>query len=496
MKRLIIILVVFLVILLLAGAAAGGFFYFQKKTEEPQNEDISQSVAEPDQTQDNKLEIEKVERLKLDSAKEATHLSKVADTKGVYWLRQFGLVWNDVESDKGEYDWSRADEQMKYLNEAEVYPLVNIRPFANWDQDVCHPEEKYKTEFDVKKGGQLKVGKPCDMEAYAKFLAQVVERYDGDKVADMPGLKIPVKYWEIINEPSMQGSQTGGAGEELKFFVGTSQEYLDILKTSYQTIKQTDPEAKVLPAGMAGIQHDFQNFWQPVLANGGGNYFDIANIHTINTDERRDDLYMMKYKKFLEQYDIKDKPIWITEVQYGDLMGKPKDLASFEKSIAKSTVFALAQGADKLFYIENWLYWDNMEKYVKPDKGSEDSMSKEEEAKEKEKKKKPELSPETLNSSTHKVYLNLVDKVNTFDRIETIKEEYQENPSQHDGATSQVGQYKFISGGKTVYVLWGQAKLPAEITGRVLVTDIYGDSEEREANGIVLSDNPVFIEMN
>ena len=30
----------------------------------------------------------------------------------------------------------------------------------------------------------------------------MVERYDGDGVDDMPGLEIPVKHWEIDNEPS------------------------------------------------------------------------------------------------------------------------------------------------------------------------------------------------------------------------------------------------------------------------------------------------------
>ncbi|MFH2104822.1 MAG: hypothetical protein ABII72_01150, partial [Parcubacteria group bacterium] len=272
-----------------------------------------------------------------------------------------------------------------------------------------------------------------------------------------------------------------------------------ILKASYQTIKEVDSEAKVLPAGMAGMNQEFQDFWQPVFANGGGNYFDIANMHTINTDERRDDMYMIKYKKFLEQYDIRDKPIWITEVQYGDLMGKPQDVVGWEKLMARSTAFSLAQGAGVLFYIENWLYWDEEDHYTKPDKELEKSEEKESpdavDMEEEEKKKKfKEGDPAALDSSTHKVYLNLVDKLNSFDQIETIKEEYHENPNRHDGATSTVGQYKFISGEKSVYVLWGQAELPAGITGKVLVTDIYGESEEKEAGEIVLSDSPVFVE--
>ena len=491
MRKSIIVLIISLAALLLTGAILGGYCYYWEVVKKSPEQEVSQTITGKDaQSQEGKLEIEKAKTFKLDPAKEATHLSKVANAGGVYWMRQFELTWNDIEPTKGELDWSRTDEHVKYLSEMEVYPLVNVRPFANWDQDVCHPEEKYRTEFDVEK-----VGKPCDMTAYVDFLAKAVERYNGDGRNDMPGLKIPIKYWEIMNEPAMQGGTAGGMGEDLKFFVGTSQEYLDILKSSYQVIKHADPEAKVLHAGMAGMDQDFQNFWQPIFAGGGGDYFDIANIHTISTDEQREDLFVIKFKRFLEQYDIKDKPIWITEVQFGDLMGRPRDITGFEKLMTKGTVFSLAQGADKLFYIENWLHWDEEYEELKSEKELGDSAAEEKEEKDKEPEKKPTLDTEALSSSTHKTYLNLVDKVNDFDRIETIKEEYEENDNEHSGATSTIGQYKFIDGEEVVYVLWGKADLPAEITGKVLVTDIYGEGEEREAGDVILDDTPIFVEV-
>ena len=36
---------------------------------------------------------------------------------------------------------------------------------------------------------------------YQDFVKQLVERYDGDGIDDMPGLKNPIKYWQIDNEP-------------------------------------------------------------------------------------------------------------------------------------------------------------------------------------------------------------------------------------------------------------------------------------------------------
>lgn len=430
--------------------------------------------------------------ISLDPAKEATHLSKVAEEKEAFWMRGMPFVWNNIEKKKGQYDWSKNEEMFSGKDEYfsnDAYHLAMIWPYANWDQDVCHKDPKYLATGHLKESDEpLKMGAPCDMKAYGDFVEKLVERYDGDGTNDMPGLKTPIKYWEIMNEPEMQGGQPGGAGEDLKFFVGTSQEYLAILKTSYEEIKKADPEAKVAHAGMAGMQQEFQDFWTPIFAGGGGNYFDIANIHTINTDESREDMFVTKFKEYLAGFDIKDKPIWVTEVQFGDLMGKPKDIAAFEKLLARSSVFALSRGADKLFYIENWTQWDDPEAFKPPDEKDDKSS-----------KKEPKPKKDFSNNSTHKVYLNLVRLLNSFDKVEGIKEEVASGQDQRNkemgGLSAKIGQYKFTNKDKVIYVLWGQASLPTEITGKIKVTDIYGTEKEIDANSIVLSDSPVFIEL-
>jgi hypothetical protein len=465
MKKYLIILLVFL--LMVIAFTIGFLIYILFFAQEKEVEDESITYSE---------------ELELDTQKEQTYLSKVVDTKGAYWLRGFELYWNSVEEEEGDLDWSLMDERMEEFNKGSIYLVVTIKPFANWDQDSCHGEE-YEADYDPGKGGSVKVGKPCDMNAYVDFLERAVERYDGDGENDMPGLTIPVKYWEIMNEPTMQGGVTGGMGEELKFFVGTSEEYLEILKTSYEVIKETDPQAQVVQGGQAGMQDNFVEFWEPVFEGGGGNYFDIANIHSISTDEQREDLYVVKFKKFLEEYGLEDKPIWITEVQIGSLAEKPDTsakLEDFEVLLAKASVFSLVQGADKLFYISNWTFWDGQN-------SSADSNQKDE---------KMELDfDEIKNSSTHKVYLNLVDKINVFDEIVILDEEFTDSSDSYNGAHSEMGQYKFVSESGVVYVLWGEAELPSEISGSITVTDIYGEAQTMDAAELVLSDELVFVEM-
>jgi hypothetical protein len=405
--------------------------------------------------------------VELDADKENTHLSSADEGVDAYWMRSGWFYWNDVEPVQGEIDWEYSDSFItEDLKKAECL-LVVIFPFANWDQDDCHQGEEYYTDFGVGKGGSVMVGAPCNMETYKSYLSSLVERYDGDGTDDMPGLKAPVKYWEIMNEPSMQGQSTGGMGEELKFFVGTTEEYVEILKASYEVIKEADPEAKVLHAGIAGMDQAFQDFWAPIYATENiSDYFDIANLHTISTYSDREDLFMDKYLTFLGKYGLEDKPIWITELQLGSLLGGPDELENFDSLLVRTSVFSMALGADKLFHVSNWV----------KDKGKENGNG--------------------ATSSTNLAYETLVSYMNSFDSIEIINQTYIRNEGDYAGLTSVIGHYKVTTSGSNVfYVLWGDSEIPAEISGTLKVTDIYGTSRTIGAAELVLGDEPVYVEL-
>jgi len=396
-----------------------------------------------------KEKIEKVTAFSNFETLEKSHFSRVGNVKNAAWIR-FWITWQAIEPEKGKYDFSFMDKVVRHFQDEGVCLLITIEPFANWDQDKCHGDE-YWSRMPLPGGeAEVKVGKPCNMDAYREFLRKLVERYDGDSVDDMPGLKYPIKYWEIMNEPGMQGKDPW----DLKFFLGTPQEYLEILKVSYETIKEVDPEAKVVMGGMSAMMDKFVEFWEPIIGEAA-NYFDIANIHTIDTNEEREDLYVLKFKRFLEEHGVKNKPIWITEVQYGSLEEPPEDISSIDKLLVRSSVFSVALGAEKLFYIDNWLqYWKSY--------------------------------------STQKAYETLVNKLSYFDSVEVLRQEYRET---FEGAKTEVGQYKFTVGDKVIYVLWGNAPLPEEIKGKVKVTDIYGNEKVMDASEIELSDSPVYVEV-
>jgi len=461
----------------------GGYFFYQYYLTDNQ-------VTEEESQQQHKLV--------LSEDIELSRLSKVANTNGAYWVRECDLNWSEVEPQRDQMDFSVMDEKVKMiLDKREAYPIVIIQPFVNWDQQTCHSGEQFMAPEHSKSGGDLMMGKPCSMEEYRDFLIASVERYDGDGIDDMPGLSEPIKYWEIINEPIMQGGGTGGAGEELKFFVGSNDDYLDTLKNSYQAIKAADNSAMILNGGMAGMQQEVKDFWGPILAKGAGEYFDIANNHTISTPDDRDDLYMIEFNRFMKKYGLGDKPVWITEVQFGSLMDEPssEEKVEIEQQMVKSTVLSFSLGADKLVYIQNWLFWGMDQEEMMDRKPPDDEME------EKEEKKEPveeEYTYDQLNCSTHKAYLTLIDKLNFFDRIEVIKEDYERVESMEGATTadSQVGQYKFVNGSYETYVLWGEEELPKELKneGQVKVTDIYGQETIKNAKNIILNESPIYVE--
>ena len=267
----------------------------------------------------------------------------------VPWIRELGagwarphpgpFAWEWVEKQPDKFDYTVTDAWVRAAQENDVALLGTIWPYAGWDQGRCHKTECDVSEGDIfyprGKGGFIDgIPKsrciPCNMEDYKNFVDTLVERYDGDGVDDMPGLTQPVKAWETLNEPAMRSA-------DLTFFKGTPQEYVQILKATYESVKKTCPNCTVVQGGAEGIDPKFILYWEEVFTNGGGQYFDAANIHYISSGDLTS-LNVAKYRELLAKYKI-NKPIWVTEAEYKS-----------ENEIDASTTGALKAGATKIFY--------------------------------------------------------------------------------------------------------------------------------------------------
>jgi hypothetical protein len=225
--------------------------------------------------------------------------------------------WQRIEPRKGEYHWEYIDRYVRTAQEKDIQLFVNIYPFTDWDQETCNLHLPYIQDWeapDGEKGDRGKFGKdgnllearrrgkPCDMEAYKEFLRRLIERYDGDGMDDMSGLKYPVRYWEIGNEMDQKIE-----------FQGSAEDYFEILKVSYTTIKETDPHANILMSALDLGREPAFEFGRPdfdyvkLFELGAADYFDVGNVHDVGAD-----LHEI-VREFMKRYGAGDKPIWITE---------------------------------------------------------------------------------------------------------------------------------------------------------------------------------------
>ena len=204
--------------------------------------------------------------------------------EGVKLLKELGVsfvridfYWQDIEPQKGKFDFGKYDYITKLLCENNIKILAILDYCADW-------------------AGKFWNGPPENLDNFVNFAKKVVKRY-----------KNKIKYWEIWNEPD--SSIYWQPQDEMKT-------YLRLLKKTYKAIKEIDPSAKVLLGGLtSGGYYALKRIYEM----DGKNYFDIVNIHPFVNPLRKDCVKEIKilYKnirKLMGKFGDEKKKIWFTEI--------------------------------------------------------------------------------------------------------------------------------------------------------------------------------------
>lgn len=340
-------------IVFLVGISFLIYSKFFRSEQEENGAETSEEVAIPDKVLSNKFGF-------LSGGEPENPF--VGEVGGA-WIRPHpgSFLWDSMQKSEGsEIDFTSTDEEITVQQKQNYGTLVTLWPFAEWDQlnheapEACEVSEN--DEFLYKPSGKrgeeyipLHRCNPQDWTEYSEWVKAVVERYDGDGINDMPGLEIPVKYWEVMNEPDLSQPEPFEPEEDsstLDFYMEDSGAYALLLINTNESIKEADPEAKVLIAGAAGGNEEFIGFYEKVLENTETHdAFDIGNIHCISNDQTTHDFNVGVYKELLESFGL-DKPIWVTEAE--SMVSDDVDLNA--SSTFLSTENAIALGAEKIFY--------------------------------------------------------------------------------------------------------------------------------------------------
>ncbi len=171
---------------------------------------------------------------------------------GFGWIKQ-GIGWRDVEgAAKGHYDWSRVDWIVAECNKLGLDLLVRVDHQPQWV------------------GGNFPTNGPPDNYAdLGDFLYAMASRYKGR-----------IRAYEVWNEPNL-AREWGGRPPN-------AAQYVALLREAYRRIKQADPNAMVVSAGLtptgtySSIATPDDVYLEQMYQAMGGNsdgYFDVLGVH-------------------------------------------------------------------------------------------------------------------------------------------------------------------------------------------------------------------------
>lgn len=250
---------------------------------------------------------------------------------GTCWVRNAGrtsLVWNIAEPEKGKFDWSRTDAVLNDLHRNNICMIVNISTFNHWDQG----RERGR--------GSKKLVK--DINAYQSFLEKAVQRYPF------------VNAWQIENEPNNP-----------MFWADTPENYLILLKASYQAIKHANPDALVVIGGASHPRALDENFWSQIFMllekeKEKAHCFDVFDCHWfLHADRHMENIeqlteYIQNVRKKLDKVGYQDVPVWIAEM--ASYSAKPEGMSEASEQqhaseLVKLYVRSLSLGVSKIFWV-------------------------------------------------------------------------------------------------------------------------------------------------
>jgi hypothetical protein len=170
---------------------------------------------------------------------------------GVKWVR-FDVDWSKIQPDSAtSYDWTDYDRIVQALQANGLHGLGIIDFTPTWAQSTaCAGSNRCE---------------PADPAQYAAFAKTVAARYSPDGM----------HTWEIWNEPNITDFWLPQAD---------TSEYTQMLKLSYQGIKNADPASTVLVGGLASCGTGAGNlsptdFLSGIYASGGKGSFDAVADH-------------------------------------------------------------------------------------------------------------------------------------------------------------------------------------------------------------------------
>lgn len=219
---------------------------------------------------------------------------------GAPWVVEY-FPWAYLEPEKGRFEWTHADMVVDYAAAEGLTMIARIDYVPDW----ARPADTTSRYLE-----------PTRYADFGDFVYAFVSHY-----------KDQIRYYIIWNEPNLAA--------EWGYRTVSPRAYTDLLKVAYGRVKEADPRAIVLAAGLAptldppgsaGGLNDL-DFLQGMYEAGARDYFDILAVHSYGWTEppdaapaadrinwRRTELV----RAVMERNGDAAKPVMITEGGWND----------------------------------------------------------------------------------------------------------------------------------------------------------------------------------
>lgn len=224
-------------------------------TEAPQA--IAQVPTEPQATptllpvNDKRFQLGVQVQVSIDNMAQWTNVAR--NQLSIHWIKK-QVRWQDVEKERGNFDWYETDTYMTAAADEGLRVLLSVVTAPDWAREP---------------GVDLtQIGPPANVQDYANFVTALLRRYPGD-----------IHAIEVWNEQNLDREWTSTGGL-------SAANYVNLLRTAYQAIKAVDPGVIVVsgalsPTGLSDGVHAYDDFvyMDAMIAAGMLNYTDCVGAH-------------------------------------------------------------------------------------------------------------------------------------------------------------------------------------------------------------------------
>jgi hypothetical protein len=264
---------------------------------------------------------------------------------------RFAIYWDVAQPQAdGTTDFSASDRYVEAAARRRIPLLPVVMRAPAWAR--VHPDR------------QNSPPSVAGRDAYARFLQTLIARYGpaGSFWAEHPELaRQPIRRWQIWNEPDGAHDWSDQPGLPA---------YMPLLRKAHAAVKQADPGADVVLAGLVGRS------WEhlaEVYRRGGRRWFDVAAVHPFTERVRNVMRLIRNARKVMRRHHDGRKPLVLSELSWPSAKHRTRYTYGFEVSPRgqaarlRSSLMRIAAARRRLrisaVYWSSWISYDRSKLY-------------------------------------------------------------------------------------------------------------------------------------